>query len=136
MQHNIAMEKERVRIMRRILVVDDDAMNWRVAEFILSKAESYEILKASSGTECLDILLKEEIDLVLLDVEMPELNGIKTLEKIRENAKTASMPVMFLSADETAATQETAKRLGALAFIRKPIMPQDLLDNVEKVFAE
>lgn len=122
--------------MRRILVVDDDAMNLRMAEFILGKAEAYEVLKAASGTECLDILSKEEIDLVLLDVEMPEMNGIVTLEHIRENAQTASMPVMFLSADEAAATHEAAEKLGALAFIKKPFMPQDLLDNVKKVFSE
>lgn len=122
--------------MKRILVVDDDGMNLRMAEFILGKAEAYEVLKASSGTECLDILAKENIDLILLDVEMPGINGIVTLEHIREDAKTASMPVMFLSADETAATQEAAERLGALAFIRKPFMPQDLLDNVQKVLSE
>ena len=68
---------------KRILLVDDDAMNLRMAQVILKKTP-YEILSASSGAECLRLLGEQPVDLVLLDIEMPDMNGIETLEKIRE----------------------------------------------------
>ena len=67
---------------KHILVVDDDAMNVRMAEFIL-KQQQYQVLKASSGMECLEVLKNQPVDLVLLDIEMPGMNGMQTLEQIR-----------------------------------------------------
>ncbi len=117
---------------KNILVVDDDAMNVRMAEFILKK-KNYVVLKADSGTECLNILQKEAVDLVLLDIEMPVMNGIKTLETIRENKNLADIPVMFLTASVDSESVKEAERLGASDFVKKPFLPQDLLDRVEKV---
>lgn len=119
---------------KTILIVDDDEMNLRMAEFIL-KQQPYEILKAQSGKECLEILQNKQVDLVLLDIEMPFMNGIKTLEIMRENEKLEHVPVMFLTAAADSATVTEAGRLGAIDYVKKPFMPQDLLGRVEKVFA-
>ncbi len=59
----------------RILIVDDDVMNLKVAESVL-KDKDYEVLMAETGMECLGILEKETVDLILLDIEMPGMNGI------------------------------------------------------------
>ncbi|MCI8669309.1 MAG: response regulator [Lachnospiraceae bacterium] len=117
---------------KKILVVDDDAMNLKMAEFILKKKD-YLVLTAKSGLECLEILEAEDVELVLLDIEMPEMNGMETLEKIRANRKSAGLPVMFLTATVDSESVAAAEKLGASDFIKKPFLPQDLMDRVEKI---
>lgn len=118
--------------MKRILVVDDEAMNLKMAEFIL-KQKNYQVLTASSGMECLTVLQNEMVDLVLLDVEMPMMSGIKTLECMRENKPLQNLPVMFLTADTRADTVIAAGKLGAVGYVVKPFLPEDLLERIEQV---
>lgn len=68
-------------MQKRILVVDDDEMNLKRTKVILSKC--YGVLLAESGEEALQILEKEKVDLVLLDIDMPKMNGIETFEHIK-----------------------------------------------------
>ena len=118
--------------MKKILVVDDDAMNLKMACFILGQ-KSYPVITAMSGEECMEVLERERVDLILLDVEMPGMDGIATLEKIRQHKEYDSIPVMFLTADATEDTVNAAGRLGADGYIKKPYMPQDFLERVENV---
>ena len=124
------LEKE--KNMKTILVVDDDEMNLKMARFVLEQ-KRYWVITASSGMECLTILQSKSVDLILLDVEMPVMNGIKTLEHIREHKEFENIPVIFLTADATEDTVITAGMLGAAGYVKKPYMPQDLLERVEKV---
>lgn len=120
---------------KKILVVDDDAMNLRMAEFILGNG-NYEVCKKESGMECLSYLETERPDLILLDIEMPVMNGIKTFEVIRENEELADIPVIFLTASADSETVLEAGRLGAMDYVKKPFLPEDLLSRVEKVLSE
>jgi DNA-binding response OmpR family regulator len=117
---------------KRILVVDDDAMSLRMAEFILKKTP-HTILKASSGDECIAILKEENVDLLLLDVEMPQKNGIETLREIRGIDRLANLPVIFLTGTGDTERMAEADNLGAKDFAIKPLKPQELLERVEKV---
>ena len=118
--------------MKRILVVDDDAMNLRMATFILGQKE-YEVITAVSGQDCLDMLKTESVDLILLDVEMPVMNGIETLEQIRKQQAFCNLPVMFLTADTNEETMAAAERLGAVGYVKKPYIPQEFLEKVGNV---
>lgn len=118
---------------KRILVVDDDIMNLRMAEFILSR-EGYDVHKEESGMDCLSYLKKHKPDLILLDVQMPVLNGIKTFEIIKENKEMAKIPVIFLTANSEIDTVVEACRLGVADYVKKPFLPEDLVKRVEKVF--
>lgn len=115
----------------RILVVDDNSMNLKMAEFILKK-NNYVVIMAESGQECLELLDNEKIDLILLDIEMPQMSGIETLEKIRGKSGMKDKKVMFLtaSADDEETLRE-AKKLGVLQIISKPFVPDVLLEAVE-----
>ena len=115
---------------KKILVVDDDAMNLRMAEFILQK-EGYEVGKASSGWACIEFLRNEKADLLLLDVEMPEMNGFQTLAVLKEELE-AQVPVVFLTASADDETVAQAKTLGAVGFVTKPFLPPVLLEAVAK----
>lgn len=116
-----------------IMVVDDDAMNLNVADFIL-KQDGYETVLASSGKEALDKLEMSKVDLILLDIEMPEMNGLETFKYLMLDY--IEIPVMFLTASEDPENEMEAVGLGAADYVKKPFMPQDLLCRVGKVFSE
>lgn len=120
---------------KTILVVDDDAMNLKVAKFILEQ-KGYSVPTVSSGAECLLHLKKKKVDLILLDVEMPVMNGMKTLERIREMPEYAKIPVMFLTADASKDTVISAGKLDVAGYVKKPYDPQELLERIEKFFNE
>lgn len=115
---------------KRILVVDDDAMNLRLTKRILEK--QYDVLLAESGKEALNKLKGERIDLVLLDIAMPEMNGIETFERMKDIS--ADIPVIFLTASGYEDDVMNAIRLGAVNYLKKPFFPKELLKRVAKEF--
>lgn len=117
-------------MQKSILVVDDDAMNLRRTKIILEK--QYNVILAESGEKALDKLGGGNIDLVLLDIEMPGMNGIETFEQMK--GRYGEIPVIFLTASGYEDDVMSAIRLGAVNYLKKPFLPQDLLDRVAKEF--
>lgn len=117
----------------RILVVDDDAMNRKMANVILSQ-RGYAVEVAASGQECLELLKTNPYDLILLDIKMPEMDGVETLEKIREMEKGRQIPVLFLTGMADDSWKEDAERLNVLDVVQKPFIPQKLQERMTKVF--
>ncbi len=115
---------------KRILVVDDDTMNLVRTKMILG--EEYDVLLADSGMEALDKLKWETVDLVLLDIEMPKLNGIETFERMKEFA--SDVPVIFLTASGLEEDVRSAIRLGAVNYLMKPFQPQELMKRIAQEF--
>ncbi len=113
-------------MQKRILVVDDDTMNLRRAERIL-KAE-YEVILAGSGKEALDQIKGKNIDLILLDIAMPEMDGIETFKRMKESS--TDVPVIFLTASGDEDDVRNAIKLGAVNYLKKPFPPQELLKRV------
>src|SRR5687767_10441177 len=120
----------------RILVVDDREDNLFSIEAILEQ-DKYTIVKANSGRNALKILLKEhDFSLILMDVQMPELNGFETATIIYERDKLKDIPIIFITAysnDEDHAFQ--GYKMGGVDYIYKPINP-DLLRVKVSVFVE
>ena len=115
---------------KRIMVVDDDTMNLVRTKMILG--EEYDVLLADSGMEALDKLKWETVDLVLLDIEMPKLNGIETFERMKEFA--SDVPVIFLTASGLEEDVRSAIRLGAVNYLMKPFQPQELMKRIAQEF--
>lgn len=113
-----------------ILVVDDDSMNLARTKVILGK--DYYVLLANSGVEALLKLRGEKVDMVLLDIDMPEMNGIETFERMKEFAD--GIPVIFLTASGLEEDVVTAIKLGAVNYLKKPFRPQELLKRVAQEF--
>ena len=123
--------------MAKILVVDDDNMNLKMAEFILKKdMKNVEVLLADSGMKAIDALQREKVDLVLLDFQMPVMNGLKTLEIIRKREDMKDIKVIFLTAASDRDTVMKAGMMGVADYIKKPFMPKDLIDRVSQALAE
>ena len=94
---------------KSVLVVDDDIMNRKMAEYILKK-NGYEIVTAQSGEECLNLLETQKPDLILLDIEMPQMNGFELMEILQKSETKKKIPVIFLTADRSEETEENAFR--------------------------
>lgn len=118
-----------------VLVVDDDEMNLKMAEFILKKDTDLEVMLTDTGMKCIDILQNNKIDLILLDIQMPIMNGFKTLELIRKRDDMKDIPVIFLTASSDKDTVIRAGMMGVTDYIKKPFMPKDLVERVEKALA-
>ncbi|MCI8647912.1 MAG: response regulator [Firmicutes bacterium] len=113
-----------------ILVVDDDAMNLKRTKMVLDK--NYDVVLAESGEEALEKLESEKIDLVLLDIAMPGMNGMETFEHMKGHYD--DIPVIFLTASGYEDDVMNAIKLGAVNYLKKPYFPQDLLKRVAKEF--
>lgn len=112
--------------MYNILVCDDDKEIVNAIEIYLSK-EGYHILKAYNGKEALKIIEKNEIHLVILDIMMPEMDGMETANKIRE---TKSVPIIMLSAKSEDYDKVAGLNNGADDYVTKPFNPIELIARV------
>lgn len=116
----------------RILVVDDDSMNLARTRIILSK--EYDVILAESGAEALKLLGTQEVDLVLLDIDMPEMNGMETFRNMKKAGIKA--PVIFLTASGLEEDVVDAINLGAVNYLKKPFRPQELIKRVSQELDE
>ena len=117
--------------MKSILVVDDVATNLRMVEAVLK--DSYKLTLVKSGEQALKFLSKNDVDLILMDLIMPEMDGFETYRRIRGNGKDANVPVIFFTADKAVEQEAEGLRLGAMDFIRKPIVPEVMLRRIERI---
>ena len=111
---------------KRILIVDDDAMNLKRTQMILKK--EYNVLLAESGNEALLKLRNEKIDLILLDIAMPVMDGLETFKRMKE--ASIDIPVIFLTASGYEEDVRNAISLGAVNYLKKPFFPDELLKRV------
>jgi DNA-binding response OmpR family regulator len=117
---------------RRVLLAEDDRFLRRAAEARL-RQHGLEVLTAADGEEALRLARTEPLDLVLLDVVMPKLEGFEVLKLLKEDAATARIPVIVLSNLGQERDVAQAKTLGALAFLVKAHLSlQDLVDRVDE----
>jgi len=116
---------------RRILVVDDDARNLFVMTSSLEQ-EGAKVFTALNGKKGLDFLDRETVDMVLLDLMMPVLNGFETLSALRENPKFGTLPVVILTAKTMEEDKQKCMDLGANEYLTKPVDYDDLIQVVLK----
>jgi signal transduction histidine kinase len=110
-----------------ILVVDDTEDNLDLLEFAL-KRKPVRMVRATSGKECLAIAEEKKPDIILLDIQMPEMDGFETIKRLRANPATAKIPVIFLTAQRKDADSiATGLALGAEQYLTKPIDTDELL---------
>lgn len=117
---------------KRILVVDDEERIREVIRIILQKEDVF-IEDASDGREALEKVKNNKYDLVILDIVMPGIDGIKVLEEIRSDENTSNLPVIILSAKSEDMDLMRGFQTGANYYITKPFEPQDLVSSVELI---
>lgn len=119
--------KQKDSMQRRVLTVDDEAMNNKIIAHIMKDEPMYEVIAAGSGREALTILEQQDFDLILLDVKMPDMNGIETLKRIREKYR---IPVVLMTSDKTLEISMEFMELGCDDYITKPFLPLLLKETI------
>jgi putative two-component system response regulator len=115
---------------KTIFIVDDDAFSLLVAEHALE--DYFEVTTFSSAAKMLTVLAKITPDLILLDVEMPEMTGFEVMKVLKANDLHAKIPVLFLSATDDPSERAHGIELGAKDFVTKPIDSVKLHEYVSK----
>ena len=114
-----------------ILVVDDYLVTLRVLGTQLRKG-GYEVVTAAGGQEALTYLMQRSFDLMIVDIAMPEMDGITLLEKIRKTYSMNTLPVIMLTASALDDDRLRAQAAGATDFLTKPISSWELLEVIQK----
>lgn len=116
-------------IKSRVLIVDDDPNALEILSRLLSR-EDYECRTVDSGQGCLDILARESFDVIVLDVMMPNMDGLQVCEKLRANQTTRAIPVILLTAKDDMETRSRGMALGVSEFLTKPLNKQELFTRI------
>lgn len=117
--------------MKHILIVDDNKTNLVMAKQELSA--EYLVTPVTSGAQALLFLERKQTDLILLDINMPEMDGRETMRRIRANAAWSHIPIIFLTADSSPETEAQCLSDGADDFIAKPFVPQVMRSRISKI---
>lgn len=117
---------------RKILIVDDEAFVLRVTELSLKKG-GYTLVFGRNGREAVKLAADEQPALIIMDVQMPEMDGLMALREIKQNPATASIPVIMLTARGHVLTRQEAEGSGAVLFLTKPCSPMQLLKEVQRI---
>ena len=114
----------------KILVVDDHPINIRLLQRKLER-EKFEVLTALTGHDCLDIVSRELPDIILLDVLMPDMDGIETCKRLKANERTKRIPIIFITAKSSKGVKIQGLRVGAVDYITKPIDLDETLARIK-----
>ena len=120
--------------LSRILLVEDDPDVQTVASLALSSFGGFEVKVCGSAREALDCAAAFAPDLILLDVMMPDMDGLDTLRELRAASETADVPVIFITARVQPKDIARYRQLGSLAVIAKPFEPTSLADTIQQIW--
>lgn len=121
--------------LNRILYVEDEADIRVIAEIALEVVGGFTLTSCASGREALEMAERARPDLLLLDMMMPGMDGLSTLEALRAHPATADTPVVFMTAKVQAAEIAHYKSLGALDVISKPFDPMALAEQIRSIWS-
>jgi twitching motility two-component system response regulator PilG len=115
---------------KHILVVEDEESLLKL-ETILLKVKGYDVTGAVTGSDALESLSRIAFDLVLLDIMLPDIDGFEICKRIRMEPRTASVPVVMLTAKKSREDQERGVACGANAYITKPFKSATIIDVID-----
>ena len=123
--------------LQKLLVVDDSQLIHSMYRLVLNRYEGCKIFDAMNGLEALDILSREKnFDLILLDINMPVMNGIQFMEKLKKENLYRQVPIIVISTEGREEDTLRALKLGAWGYVVKPFKPHMLYELIEKVLAK
>jgi two-component system chemotaxis response regulator CheY len=117
---------------KRILIVDDSVSMRGMIRSAL-RSGSFEVVEAANGPDALTVLDRQEVDLIITDVNMPDMDGISLVKAIRHRPATKVTPVLVLTTECGAELKQAGRAAGATGWIVKPFSPQQLVQVVDKV---
>lgn len=117
--------------MKRILIVEDDEKNMYLISFILKK-NGYEVLEAWTGEEGVELAIKERPDLIIMDIQLPGIDGLEATKRIRESEADDEIPIVAFTSYAMTGDREKALDAGCTGYLEKPIDPETFMEEIEK----
>jgi len=121
--------------LKKILVTEDSATMRGLIVSTLEAMDSYEIIEAGNGFEALRALPREKVDLIITDINMPDINGLELVNFCRSNPLYQATPLIIISTEGSEHDREKGLALGANAYLVKPFLPQDLQQLVQELIS-
>lgn len=122
--------------MHKVLVVEDSSAMRGFISSILDHVEGCDVIEVDNGYEALRILPREAFDLIITDINMPDINGLELLSFVRNNATYENTPVLIVTSESSERDRERGMALGANAYLSKPFAPDELRSVVRKLLGQ
>lgn len=117
--------------MKKIMVIEDNETNIYLIGFILRK-NGYKVIEARTGEEGIDLVLKEKPELIIMDIQLPGIDGLETTRRIRESKADGGVPIIALTSYAMTGDREKALSAGCNGYLEKPINPDTIMGEIEK----
>ena len=117
---------------KKILIVDDCGTTRKLLSYIV-RERGYKILSASNGIEALEMMAKNPVDLVLTDLNMPQMDGLELSKNLRQNDAYKELPIIMVTTEAGEADVKKGLEAGVNTYLTKPISPQRLVYEIEKL---
>ena len=119
---------------KKVLVVEDSASMRSLIASTIEELDDYEVVEAGNGFEALKALPSQKFDLIVTDINMPDINGLEIISFVRNNALYKNIPLVIVTTETGEKDRKKGIDLGANAYITKPFDPKNLKDVIEKIF--
>ena len=117
--------------MKKILVVEDNEINMYLSCRIL-KSSGYEVIEARSGEEGVELAIKEKPDLIIMDIQLPGIDGYEATKRLRKSEADGEIPIIALTSYAMAGDRKKAIKAGCTGYIEKPINPETFISETKK----
>jgi two-component system chemotaxis response regulator CheY len=117
---------------KSILIVEDSATTRALIRAVIDEMGDFNIVEAASGFEALKLLPTQEFNLVITDVNMPDINGLELINFIKNNSRYSHIPLIIVSTEKSEEDQKRGMALGAMAYITKPFKAYELQEVIKQ----
>jgi len=118
--------------MKKILITEDSPTMRSLLVSTIEGEDGYEIIEAANGFEALRLLPREKVDLIITDINMPDINGLELIRYVRNNPTYQNTPLFIISTEGAAKDLEKGLALGANEYLVKPFSPEQLMELIRK----
>lgn len=117
---------------KKILIVDDSSTSRVMHRYLITKNTDYDVICAANGTQALDMAVSERPDLILMDVMMPDVDGLEVCRRLRKETRTHSVPVVLLTFKSGEEAVAVGRQSGANEYLSKPVEEKVLLNTLKR----
>lgn len=119
--------------MKTILIVEDSSTTRALIRAIIDELGDFETAEAASGFEALKMLPQQEYNLIITDINMPDINGLELINFVRSNARYSHVPIIIVSTEKSEEDKKRGMALGATAYVTKPFQSAELQEAILKI---
>ncbi|MDL1963259.1 MAG: response regulator [Deltaproteobacteria bacterium] len=121
--------------MKRALVIEDNENNMKLITFILEK-KGYSTIRAENGKMGIELALKEKPDFILLDIQLPDMDGLEVLKKLRKSEVDCKIPIIAITSYAMSGDRKRLLQAGCNGYIEKPIDPVTIINQIREITGE